>query len=83
MQHRVRRLQGQGLGATMVQLQSVNDAMHAHSYGKHNCEGVKTSFRRLSGCKRKGGEVPPPFAFHVVHSPSNSSSRTCASSHFW
>ena len=42
MQHRVRRLQGQGLGATMVQLQSVNDAMQAHFYGKHTCRDVKS-----------------------------------------
>ena len=42
MQHRARRLQGQGLGATRVQLQSVNDAMHAHFYGKHTCRDVKS-----------------------------------------
>lgn len=49
MQHRVRRLQGQGLGATMVQLQSVNDAMHAHFYGKHNYGDVKSLVPKFKG----------------------------------
>ena len=55
MQHRARRLQGQGLGATMVQLQSVNDAMHAHFYGSATAGTSKALFRRSRGCKWKGG----------------------------
>ena len=51
MQHRVRRLQGQGLGATMVQLQSVNDAMHEHFYGSATAGTSRASFRRSRGCK--------------------------------
>ena len=49
MQHRVRRLQGQGLGATMVQLQSVNDAMHAHFYEKRSCGDIKSLVPKVKG----------------------------------
>ena len=44
-----RRLHGQALGATMVQLQSVNDAMHAPFYGKHNYGDVKSLVPKVNG----------------------------------